>query len=239
MNPIVLVVMALASLITAVVAVTSAISKSAEKQREKNDADIEAANAIQEEVDANNELYDSYLKTYEAYKQNKTTKQEMIEATKSLTDLLSSEDIAVANLTGDYDKLTEAILKKEQAENKKGLASAKDERNAAEDNLFASARKDAGRKTSDGRYKLDLNGGMKNSDEKDYYKMAKNAGLISKDQYDKGVAAVYEDPTIDIKYSADEIIKLYDKISKLQVDYKEKYGADAASNSEAYQEMSK
>ena len=57
MNPIVLVVMALATLITAVVAVTSAISKSAEKQREKNDADIESANAIQEEVDANNELY--------------------------------------------------------------------------------------------------------------------------------------------------------------------------------------
>lgn len=239
MNPIVLVVMALAALITAVVAVTSAISKSAEKQREKNDADIESANAIQEEVDANNELYDSYLKTYEAYKQNKATKQEMIESTKSLTDLLSSEDIAVANLTGDYDKLTEAILKKQQAENKKGLASAKDEKNATEDNLFASARKDAGRKTSDGRYKLDLSGGMTNSDEKDYYKMAKNAGLISKDQYNKSVSAVFEDPTIDIKYSADEIVKLYDKIGKLQTDYKEKYGANAANESEAYQEMSK
>lgn len=143
-NPIVLAVMAIMTLITVMTAVTKAISKAEEKQREKNDADIEAANAIQEEIDANNELCDSYLSTYEAYKKNEASKSDMIDATKNLTDVLNSEDIAVANLTGDYDKLTESILKQEQASNKKALKSAKEEANAAGDNLLSSAIKGKG-----------------------------------------------------------------------------------------------
>lgn len=145
-NPIVLIITALALLVAGIATFITIAGNAAKKQRENRDASIEEANALQEEIDAVNEIYDAYLKTEDAYKKGTASKDEMRKATKSLTGYINEENIAVANLTGDYDKLTESVLKAQKAKAKEGMKSAKDELTNTGDNLIETARDGQGYK---------------------------------------------------------------------------------------------
>lgn len=72
-------------------------------------ARLEQVSAQEEEIKANQELYESYLQLANVYDGTADSKQKMADAVNNLKDLLNDEDIAVANLTGDYDSLTEAV----------------------------------------------------------------------------------------------------------------------------------
>ena len=216
-NPIVLIITALALLVAGIATFIAFADSAAKKQRENRDASIEEANALQEEIDAVNEIYDAYLKTEDAYKKGTASKDEMREATKSLTGYINEEDIAIANLTGDYDKLTESVLKAQKAKAKEGMKSAKDELTNTGDNLIETA-KDEGHKSGD-NYKLDLKMGFAYGDEEEYYKLANKMGVISDKELDYGLQGV--NPTITTGLNEKDIVELYEKLQKLQTKAKE------------------
>ena len=217
-NPIVLIITALALLVAGIAAFITIAGNAAKKQRENRDASIEEANALQEEIDAVNEIYDAYLKTEDAYKKGTASKDEMREATKSLTGYINEEDIAVANLTGDYDKLTESVLKAQKAKAKEGMKSAKDELTNTGDNLIETARDGQGYKSGD-NYKLDLKMGFTYGDEEEYYKLANKMGVISDKELDNGLQGI--NPTITTGLNEKDIVELYEKLQKLQTKAKE------------------
>lgn len=216
-NPIVLIISALALLVAGIATFITIAGNAAKKQRENRDASIEEANALQEEIDAVNEIYDAYLKTEDAYKKGTASKDEMQKATKSLIGYINEEDIAVANLTGNYDKLTESVLKAQKAKAKEGMKSAKNELTNTGDNLIETA-KDEGHKSGD-NYKLDLKMGFTYEDEKEYYKLANKMGVISNKELDNGLQGI--NPTITTGLNEEDIVELYDKLQKLQTKAKE------------------
>ena len=63
----------------------------------------------QEEIDENLELYNSYINLYEKYEEGLVAKDSMASKTEEVKDALSQEAIAVAELTGNYEYLAEAI----------------------------------------------------------------------------------------------------------------------------------
>ena len=65
----------------------------------------------QKEIEENNKLYDSYLSLYEQYKNGNASKADMAQKSAELKDKLSEESLAVAQLTGDYEYLAQAIEK--------------------------------------------------------------------------------------------------------------------------------
>ena len=65
----------------------------------------------QKEIEENNKLYDSYLSLYEQYKNGNASKADMAQKSEELSDKLSKESLAVAQLTGDYEYLAQAIEK--------------------------------------------------------------------------------------------------------------------------------
>ena len=66
---------------------------------------------LKEEASANKELCDSYIELFNAYKEGKKPKEDLYDITDQITEAYNLEDAAIAKLTGNYDKLTEAIKK--------------------------------------------------------------------------------------------------------------------------------
>ena len=87
------------------------------------------------ELEAEEKLYNSYIDTYDQYKNGKKSKEELIKVTDDLVGLLGEERINVAKLTGDYESLNAEILKAKTASAEKGLKSAENKKGAAETNL--------------------------------------------------------------------------------------------------------
>ena len=131
-NPYIKVIAALAGLVAIIGAVISANEKHIEQQNELAKQSIDEQNKIQSEIDANTELYNSYMKTFDAYKQGKATKEEMKTVTDQLCEKYNLERAIVANLTGDYQKLTEEIIKTQKVKIQEGLKSATNEKANAE-----------------------------------------------------------------------------------------------------------
>lgn len=102
-----------------------------ETTKEQTRATIDEQNQKQEEIKNNQKLYDSYIGLYKKYKNGEVAKRELYDVTKELCNIYGLEGGYVASLTGDYDKLTEAINKKRKAENEDALESAKREKTEA------------------------------------------------------------------------------------------------------------
>lgn len=130
-NPLFWGLMAISAVIGIISAITSAIEQQKEATIEANDATIQREEQIQQEKEANIKLYNSYLDTYAAYKEGTKTKEDMKSVTAELTELLGGEAIAVANLTGNYDNLTDKILEARKAEAQEKYKSAVEEQKAA------------------------------------------------------------------------------------------------------------
>ena len=130
--------------------IVSAIQAHTKAVKENNDEQIKNSNEIQNTVEKNLELYDSWIKLYEAYKKNNTTKEDLDKKTLELTDSLGEENTKVLELTGNYTKLNEKILELRKTETEKALQSAELERDAAASNVKITAK--------EGRGKTDITG---------------------------------------------------------------------------------
>ena len=135
-NVYVIIAAIMAAAIIATIAWIKVQDKARENLIEENKKIIDNAKAKQEEVNANKELYDSYMNLYNQYKENKIEKEELYDATAKICNAYNIEGAALAELTGNYDSLTEAINRARQAE----LAEAKNQSekriNVASENLY-------------------------------------------------------------------------------------------------------
>lgn len=163
-NPVGLIIAGLVALTAAIAIAVSWQAKQLEKEKELAQARIDEANATQAEIDANTDLYNSYMKINEQYKQGIASKDDMKTAAEQVSKALDIEGVAVANLTGNYDALTESIVNAQKVSIKEGLQEAEEEKGAAETVMLNTAREGRGRVFGE-EYQLDLDTGSFYKDE--------------------------------------------------------------------------
>ena len=223
--------------VAAIAALVSITKASAERQREANDAAIESANAKQTEIDKNLELVESYQDVYQAYKEGKASKNELEEATKTLVDILGEEEVRIANLTGDYEKLNEKILEYQKNKLKEGKSSAETEQKSAAGNVEASAIDGQGhRESGNTKYSIDFDGWSvgKNEEKKAWEALMNNAG----DYYRSGAKDFLGSAfVIETDYDAESIVELYDSLVAARNEMMDNMTAGERSASGLYQQV--
>ena len=85
-------------IITTIQSVLKYLEKLRQKRIEGSKASIEMAEKSKEEVSANKELCDSYIELYNAYKEDKKTKEDLYDITDQITEAYNLEDAAIAKL---------------------------------------------------------------------------------------------------------------------------------------------
>ena len=234
-NPITWVILALAGAVAIIGGVTAAISAQNEKIREANDLAIEQANAKQAKIDANEELYTSYLNVYDAYKNNMASKEDMEKVTDDLVEILGKEKVEVAKLTGNYAELTEEILRAQKAAAEEGLRTAETEREKTGANMMSKAIEGEGHKTNwgegDNNYGVWLSGW--GGEEK------QATDILRKNIDNSWVTSTSGDSEIDVRfeYTKDNMVKFYDQMVEARKQMQEEMNATDLANSGVYQEV--
>ena len=196
--------------IVTIAAIVYAVNKHEKAMRDANDAIIEQSNKTQEQVNTNNELADSYLELYKTYKETGEVSDELKESAEKCTETLDLQRGSVQLLAEDYDGLAESIKKAKAEETKKGLDSAKKERDAAEGNLLDSAtdgilNNGVGNQTS-----IVIGYGANGWEEKQAIQTLRaNLADTSADYYDQFLSG-----TIVTDYDAESILEVYDALVK-------------------------
>ena len=211
-NPLMWIVTAAALLVGAISAITSAIKANTEEVLANSKANIEEQDKKIAEVEANEQLYKTYVDLYNQYEQGKIKKEDLKSATDNLVTLLGKEKIAVAELTGDYSELNAEIAKARRETAQAGLSAAQSKLTSAETSLTTTARKDWGWKYND-IYEMEFN---------------KKVGLSAKDEKKISDAIMDNIPSsmllwqdensafgLGTKFDAKSIAELYDQIQKV------------------------
>jgi len=94
----------------------NALEKKAEAQKAATEAAKKDAEEKNKEIETNTELVDSYLSLSLALKNNEATREEVRNSVAGLSKAYDDEKLLLLELQGEYDKLTEAILRKHRAE---------------------------------------------------------------------------------------------------------------------------
>ena len=135
-NPITQVIAGITALIGTLAILDSIHHNNIKQQKEGNKVSIESANKTLEQAKNNETLYDSYMKTYEAYKENTASIADMEKATVDLLEVYDIENDKLAALTGNYDSLTEAIRRKRIEEAQEAKEAAETKKAKYETNAF-------------------------------------------------------------------------------------------------------
>lgn len=158
-------IMLIVGIAAAVVAAISAIANAAAKAREERIENAkEAYQDTKEEIESNNELIDSYEQVLATYQETGEGKVELSQAALEVADALGIEGAAVANLTGDYEALTEAIKVAKTEQTQRTLTNAESAKFAYGDVFVDAMRKGKGHNTLGGGYTIDLGGYQKATD---------------------------------------------------------------------------
>lgn len=144
-------VIAALSVLTVVIAkVISHQKELIETQIKINNETIEHVNAVQQEVNANEDLYNSYNKLIAQYEQGLIEKKDLYDATGQLNDAYEVEGSHIANLTGNYEEYTKAIRKARKEELLQAKQNTEAELKAAKGNILLTGRQsDFGRQIGD------------------------------------------------------------------------------------------
>ena len=140
-NPIFLVITGLTILAGAIATVVQIQKKQIEQQIELNNESIATENQIQDEINANEDLYDSYNKIYQQYKQGKATKEELRKASEDLCAGYETESMYLNRLKGDYDALAKSAKAARQQELDRAISSAEREKASASGNVVQQQKK--------------------------------------------------------------------------------------------------
>ena len=227
-SPFTWVILGLAAVVGAISAVVSIQKKQIEQQNELAKQSIEEQNKIQDEINANTELYNSYMKTFDAYKKGKATKEEMKTVTDQLCEKYNLESATVAKLTGDYEKLTQEIINSQTAKIQGGLKSAIVEKGDAETLLLNNFKENSYTGAGNQYFKL----GASSTDESKAFKALETAG-IDYSINDEGTR-------VKLKYdmeSADEILATYDKLKIAQAEMSSNMTGEQRQDSEVFQDI--
>ena len=170
----------LIALTAIIIGIISAINKHNEVEEKARQKSIEAGKAAKEEADANRELIDTYEEAYKVYKETGEGKQALVDAAAKVCEAYGIEGAALAELTGDYEALTEAI-RQARLEELKGsdgeggvVADLEAAKNAAASSFVEAMREDVGHASGD-EYIAKIGGGAPPSgDEKKAQEIVNN-----------------------------------------------------------------
>ena len=139
-------VVAIALAAAAVVAL--GLSQHMEKVRqdtiETNKTIIEQTKASQQQVDANEQLYNSYTELKTKYQQGLATKEQLYTASQDLADAYNLQGAAIANLTGLYEDFSAAAKEAREQQLKSQIQTNKNQISASTQNMIQQARKGSG-----------------------------------------------------------------------------------------------
>lgn len=177
--PLPIVVGILIALTAIIIGVISAINKHNEVAEAARQKSIEAGKAAKEEADANRELIDTYEEAYKVYKETGEGKQALVDAAAAVCEAYGIEGAALAELTGDYEALTEAIrqARLEELRGSEEESGVIDDLEAAKNaaaSSFVEAMRDGVGHASGDEYIAKIGGGASSSDEKEAQDIIKN-----------------------------------------------------------------
>lgn len=146
------------------VAAISAIANAAAKAREERIENAkESYQDTKEEIESNNELIDSYEQALATYQETGEGKAELSQAAIEAAEALGIEGAAVANLTGDYEALTEAIKNAKTEQTQRTLTNAETAKSAYGDAFSDAMREGKGWKDGN-KYRVDFTSSTKTAD---------------------------------------------------------------------------
>lgn len=257
LTPVLPILIAIAAAIAVVIAVMKIITAVNEKAYEKSKA---LADSMIEQADAAKDLSDSLTdanKTFEEnYKAMKKAKeagddyadslesmndaaQAMIDSLKESNDAADKElaadlerQLAVAKLTGEYEKLAEAMKKASSAQLQTSIGASTEAANAA-GAAFGKAM-DLNGSTSYGQYNASISGGWSSSDEKkasDILAQMKSSGQVSH-MYEAGNSI-----SIHAKDDVEDLAAAYEEALKLRAELEKGLTPSELNESEYYQNL--
>ena len=230
-NPLFWGLMAISAVIGIISGVTSAIEQQKEATIEANEATIQREEQVQQEKEANIKLYNSYLDTYAAYKEGTKTKEDMKSVTAELTELLGGEAIAVANLTGNYEDLTDKILEARKAEAQEKYKSAITEKDAAGDNALKQAELKWGIKPGEddwSQYHVAIKGPKIEGTEQKVADIFNNEGFYRQNALNSNFINDYDVET------ADDLVNIYEDLINIRDNIRETLSEEDYSDSKLY-----
>lgn len=233
-------VAAFLALVAIVAIVVAAISNANKVKAEMREKSIEAGKAAKEEADANKELINSYESALKTYEETGQGKEELEEASKKLAEAYDDEDMKVAALTGDYEKLTEAMRNARAEELENAKQKTKSALSSAEANFKDDMRDNKGN-FSDEQYNADFGNGStgeqwdKNEDE---YAIGKAFDELE-DQGKIDVLSKVSGGDIELHtgQNAKDMIAAYEEVLALMEETEKYADADELAKSEIYTGM--
>ena len=142
------------------------IEETNQAMRDSNNTIIENSKAIKEQNDEKQKLLDSYLEALKIYEETGEGQEDLKNKAIEAADAYGIEGVALANLTGDYKELTQALLENQNARNQQSLESNQRAQKAARDNLLQSMKKGKGYAVGDTYHSNFKGGAFANDEEK-------------------------------------------------------------------------
>ena len=166
---------------------TEAIKEAAVRAREQADASLEAAKATREQTNAYEDALSVYESAKKAYEEGtisadelKTAQDNLASAAKTVTTTLDIQGASLAELTGDYDSLTESIRAATHAQLENAREDAANAQTATGREFVTSMYEGAGRRNGAGGYYFDTGVSLANNNLSQY--MTGNEKYIHTDQ---------------------------------------------------------
>lgn len=234
-HPIMWIVTIIMAAVMGIAALCSVLEKSKEKHAEDAKASKENADAIYEEVQANNELVESFNQAIQKYKEGKGTKEDIAEATKALCAVYDIENAELLLAAENYDALAESIRNAEQAK----LRQAKTETSSAvadAQQVFKDQMRDGTGHFSGGNYIAKIGGGVASGDETEI-KNAINTMVKAGDLNGDIISHDGNDINLNTGKTTEDLIEAYEEMQKLQAYLAQNVDQEILAESENYQNL--
>lgn len=233
--PLLILVGILITLTAIIIGIVSAINKHNEVEEKARQKSIEAGKAAKEEADANRELIDTYEEAYKVYKETGEGKQALVDAAAKVCEAYGIEGAALAELTGDYEALTEAI-RQARLEELKGsdgeggtIADLEAAKNAAAYSFVEAMRKDTGHASGE-EYIAKIGGGATSGDEEKAQKIVNNGNY-------KYLSVDGNDINIKTGLKAEEMAAAYHEAEDVLAEMQRTMTASEMASSENYKNL--
>lgn len=228
-------IMLIIGIASVAVAAISAIANAAAKAREERiENDKETYQNTKEEIEANNELIDSYEQALATYQETGEGKAELSQAALEAADALNIEGAAVANLTGDYEALTEAIKNAKTGQTQRTLTNAETAKSAYGDAFVDAMREGKGHNTLGGGYTVDLGGYRKATDAQS--KALANSAF-AKEFMDENGQTFSGEFQFSTESNPESLAKMYEAAQQAAEDMREAQRESGEEASDTYNEL--
>lgn len=207
--------------IAAIAAITKAIDNYHEKQKEEAEETLKSIQTKQEETKANQELYVSYDKLYQQYRETHEVSSDLYNSAIKVGEAYDIQGTKVLALAGNYEELTRRIKEKQNAELEEQRRDAERGARSAAVSAAETARGGRGRTAgTGGHYYYEVNGSSQ-----DMVDALKAAGIVVESDPNSGTFSAVID--IDYKESPEAMAKWADQVDTMIKYYDEQFRKNA------------